>query len=75
MRYDIFSNGVKVNTIIADEEFCEQYCGVNGYTFSLVPEPEPEPEPEVNVEPTPTVEERIAQLEAELSELKSSLEQ
>lgn len=46
MRYVIFDNGEQINTIVADEEFCADYCAANGYTYDLEPEPEPIPIPE-----------------------------
>lgn len=33
MRYDIFKNGKKINTIISDEESCREYCKANKYTY------------------------------------------
>lgn len=51
-RYNIFSNGEKVNTIVADEQFCKGYCERNSYTYELIEEPEiPSTEPE-SEEPT-----------------------
>lgn len=38
MRYNIFSNGKQVNSIVADEDFCKQYCNENGYTYELIPD-------------------------------------
>lgn len=46
MKFKIFSDGIEVNTIISDEEFCKAYCERNGYTYKQLPEPEPMPEPE-----------------------------
>lgn len=46
MRYVIFENGEQINTIVADEEFCADYCAANGYTYEVEPEPEPIPIPE-----------------------------
>ena len=36
MKYDIYSNGKKINTIVADENFCKAYCLKNGYTYNPV---------------------------------------
>lgn len=57
MRYKIFLDGELINTIVADEAFCQAYCEEMGYTYELeeIPEPEPEPLPE----PEPTAEELI----------------
>ena len=46
-NYKIFENGKEINTIVADEAFCSEYCAENGYTYELMPEPEPEAEPEL----------------------------
>lgn len=52
MRYNIYNNGNKINTIVADEEFCKSYCERNSYTYELIEEPEiPPVEPETE-EPT-----------------------
>lgn len=40
MRFKIFSDGVEVNTIVSDEDFCKNYCERNGYTYEQLPEPE-----------------------------------
>lgn len=32
-RFKIFSNGELINIIIADEEFCKNYCDENSYTY------------------------------------------
>ena len=44
-RFKIFSNGELINVIIADEEFCKEYCNENSYTYELdiVPPKEPVP--------------------------------
>ena len=60
MRYKIFKDGERVNTIVADESFVTDYCEKNGYTCEVDSLPESEPE-----EPAPTPEERIAALEEE----------
>lgn len=38
-KYNIFSNGEKINTIVADESFCKSYCEKYSYTYELVEEP------------------------------------
>ena len=43
-NYRIFEDGNEINTIVADEAFCSEYCEKNGYTYELMPEPEPIPE-------------------------------
>ena len=50
MIFDIFKDGTKINSIVADEDFCEKYCVSNGYTYELV---EPETTPEENFEVSP----------------------
>ena len=44
MKYKIFKDGELVNTIVADEAFCEKYCSENGYTYEEIPEITPAPE-------------------------------
>ena len=44
MKYNIYFNGEKINTIIADEGFCKKYCEKNAYTYELVEEPSVETE-------------------------------
>ena len=44
MRFDIYNNGKKVNTIIADENFCKNYCMSNKYTYSPAEVNEPKTE-------------------------------
>ena len=61
-NYRIYENGTEINTIVADEAFCEKYCTENGYTYELMPDPEPVPEPE------PTIDERVTTLEEQLAE-------
>jgi len=56
-NYRIFRDGNEINTIVADEAFCSEYCEKNGYTYELMPE-----EPEI-VEVEPTTEERVTALE------------
>ena len=46
MKYNIYKDGVKINSIIADEQFCAAYCEENGYTYERVVRPETAPEPE-----------------------------
>ena len=43
MRYKIFKDGECVNTIVADEAFCKEYCENNGFTYEADPLPEIEP--------------------------------
>ena len=38
MRYKIFKDGERVNTIVADESFVTDYCEENGYTYEAQPE-------------------------------------
>jgi hypothetical protein len=52
MDWNIYENGVLVNTIYATEEFTKKYCEKNGYTYEAAPVPEPEPIPD----PEPAVE-------------------
>ena len=50
MNWNIYENGVLINTIHATEEFARKYCEKHGYTYAVVPVPDPEPETEA--EPT-----------------------
>ena len=43
MKFNIFKNGKKINTIIADESFCEEYCKKNNYSYSIVEDEKEEP--------------------------------
>ena len=49
-NWKVLKDGEVINTIVADEAFCEKYCADNGYTYELMPEPEPEPEAEPTTE-------------------------
>ena len=40
MKFDIFKNGKRINSIIADKSFCDRYCSSKGYTYSEVIEDE-----------------------------------
>ena len=42
MRFDIYCDEKKINTIIATEDFCKNYCKLNKYTYSLIESAEPE---------------------------------
>ena len=44
MKFDIFENGVKINSIVADKDFCEKYCAVNGYEYREVADEPSQPE-------------------------------
>ena len=35
MRFDIYENEKKINTIISSEDFCKNYCKSNQYTYKL----------------------------------------
>lgn len=50
MRYNIYNNGKLINTIVADENFCQNYCYKNGYTYEII---ESTSHPEENKEVTP----------------------
>ena len=39
MTYKILKDGERINTIIASEAFCKDYCEKNGYTYEAVVEP------------------------------------
>lgn len=54
MKFNIYSNGEKINTIVADESFCKRYCEKNGYTYEIVEEATVAP-----VEPEPTAEDML----------------
>ena len=60
MRYKIFKDGKRINTIVADESFVTAYCDSNGYTCEVDSLPESE-----QAEPAPTTDERITALEEE----------
>ena len=36
MRFKIYKDGKIVNTIIASEAFCEEYCRKNNYSYTIV---------------------------------------
>lgn len=57
MRFKIFSEGIEINRIVSDEDFCKKYCEENEYTYEKIPEPEPEQSQET--EPEPTIEEML----------------
>lgn len=44
MLFDIFKNDIKINSIVADKEFCEKYCASNGYTYLKIEEEVSQPE-------------------------------
>lgn len=50
MNYIIRKNGIEVNRIVADEEFCQQYYSGDGYSYEAEPD-DPPPAPD-----QPTVE-------------------
>jgi hypothetical protein len=43
MRFDIYKNGNKINTIISDEEFCMEYCQTHRYSYKAIEEDLPTP--------------------------------
>ena len=45
MRCKIFRDGVLINIIESEPEFCTEFCKENGYTYVLE-KPEPIPDPE-----------------------------
>ena len=46
MVYEIFKNGISINTIVADVSFVKTYCKENGYTYTeFVQEPTTIPDP------------------------------
>ena len=36
MRFNIYKNGKRINTIVADESFCKDYCNKNNYSYTIV---------------------------------------
>lgn len=38
MKYNLYKDGVLVNTIEASESFCVDYCKSNGYTQDVIPD-------------------------------------
>lgn len=45
-KYNIYSNGEWVNSIVAEADYIDEYCEEDGYTYELIPEPEPQLQPE-----------------------------
>lgn len=45
MYWEIYQDDQLINTIVADEQFCKDYCQENGYTYKPAPEKKPEPTP------------------------------
>lgn len=45
MTYLIYEDGVEINRIVADENFCTRYCAKHGYTYEMESEPLPGPDP------------------------------
>ena len=37
--YKIYENKTLINTIVADESFCKQYCAKHGYTYEFLSNP------------------------------------
>ena len=74
MIFDIFENGKKINSIVADTDFCEKYCAANGYEYrEVVEEPtQPEETPLTREDEIDTMliehEYRLTQLELGVSE-------
>lgn len=63
MKYIIRNGDQVVNTIEADEIFCEAYCSAHGYTYEMQRiEPDPEPEPS-----------ELDQLRAQVAELQNQI--
>lgn len=61
MYFQIYDkNGNRVNTIVANQSFIENYCKTFGLTYKQVEEEKP-----VVIEPIPTTDERIATLKQE----------
>ena len=44
MLFDIFKNDIKINSIVADKDFCDKYCSANGYTYLEIEEDIKQPE-------------------------------
>lgn len=62
MKFNIYSDGEKINTIVADEAFCKKYCEKNGYTYELVDEATNVPS-----QPEPTAEDMLNALAGGMS--------
>ena len=43
MRFDIYKDGLKINTIVSDEEFCKNYCQTHQYVYAVVEDTRWEP--------------------------------
>ena len=43
MRFNIYKNGKRINTIVSDESFCKEYCKKNNYSYSIVEDEKEEP--------------------------------
>ena len=35
MRFNIYKNGTRINTIVSDEEFCKKYCQTHKYSYDV----------------------------------------
>ena len=62
MFYEIYKDGVLINTIVGDEKFISAYCEKNGYTYVVKERPTPETSDE------PTLDERVSDLETALAQ-------
>lgn len=75
MEYIIYKDGKRVNRIVADEAFCQQYYSTSGYSYELAP-PAPDSEPVDPVSLPPTVEQlqaKITMLEAQQTFLEDCI--
>lgn len=58
MYWNIFSDSEKVNCILADEAFVQEYCAAGGYTYALA-EHQPEESEPIAAETPPSAEEQL----------------
>lgn len=75
MIANIFSDGKRVNRIVASESFAQAYCQQHGYTYTMEEEPErefvePEPEP---IDETALLRAQVAMLQEQQTFLEDCL--
>lgn len=66
MEFNIFKDGMKINTIVASEAVVSVYCATNGYAFEKVPKQKEDQ--------NPSAEDRLVALEDENRLLKAQVE-
>lgn len=66
MYWNIYSDGVVINTLYANEAFVRKYCELNGYQYQARVVPKKQN--------APTIEERITELEISKAEMTEALD-